>query len=306
MVTTDGSPDTPRVLIAHRTEARRRALRAALADCELAEAASEDAAIAALREGGADVLLLDHGLAGALPRVKGDPDLFATAVVLVGEPPDVADALDAIEQGAHDVLDDEAAPAEIVARVRAARRTSEMQAQLLAREADLEALAFRDELTGLANRRFALRQLGALVSRARRHERDVSVLMIDADRFKTLNDRHGHAAGDAVLRGLAERLGERVRREDVITRFGGEEFLVLAPDTDAAGAAALAEDLRAAVAERPFAVGRFALAVTVSIGWATRGGEDAERLVGRADDALYAAKDGGRDRVCAGNEARAR
>ncbi len=289
-----------RVLIAHRDEAQRRALRAVLSDCAVAEAPGEEEAVAALRRDPADVLLLDHRLSGTLGRVKGDPDLFATAVVLVGEPTDVGAALDA---GAHDVLAEDAAPAEVIARVAAARRAREMQAQLLAREADLEALAFRDELTGLANRRFALRQLGALVSRARRHEQDVSVLMVDADRFKALNDRHGHAAGDAVLRGLAERLAERVRREDVVARFGGEEFLVLLPDTDAEGAAAVAEDLRAAVAAKPFPVGRLALPVTVSIGWATRGDEDAERLVARADRALYAAKASGRDRVGAGDEA---
>jgi diguanylate cyclase (GGDEF)-like protein len=307
-VTTEGSLQETRVLIAHTSSGTRRAMRDVLEPvaCAVAEAADAEEAIAAMAGGRFDVLLLDHRLADALPRIKGDPELFGAAVVLLGEPPDVETAIGALDRGAHDVLREDPAPAEVVARVRAARRACEMQAQLLTRERDLEALAYRDELTGLANRRYALRQLAALISRARRHGQDLSVLVIDADRFKSLNDRHGHQAGDAVLTGLAARLAERVRREDVVARLGGEEFLVLLPDTDAEGAAAVAEDLRAAVAARPFPVGRFALALTISAGHATWRGEDAERLVARADRGLYAAKEAGRDRVCAGDAANAR
>jgi diguanylate cyclase (GGDEF)-like protein len=181
-----------------------------------------------------------------------------------------------------------------------------MHERLLDRERDLETLAYRDELTGVANRRYAVRQLAAMVSRARRHDLDLSVLLIDADRFKALNDRHGHAAGDALLRGLADRLARRVRREDIVARFGGEEFLVILPETDAEGAAAVAEDVRAAVAAEPFAVGRVALPLTISAGTATWRGEDAEHLIARADRGLYAAKEGGRDRVCAGEDTEVR
>jgi two-component system cell cycle response regulator len=172
-----------------------------------------------------------------------------------------------------------------------------MHVQLLSREHDLETLAYHDELTGLPNRRFALRQLHALLSRARRHDQDVSVLIIDADRFKDLNDRYGHQAGDEVLRALATRLRERLREEDIVARFGGEEFLVILPDTDASGAAALAEDLRGAVAAQRFSIGRLALEMTVSAGWATWSGETLERFVARADRGLYSAKETGRNRV---------
>src|SRR3954469_13303149 len=301
----EGSLQGTRVLIAHASENARTAMRAVLegVGCVVAAAGPRDELLAAARTAGAHVLLLHGGLGCALADLKTDPDLFRIAVVLVDAPADVPSAVDALEHGAHDVLRDDATPGELVARVGAARRAGEMQEQLLSREHDLEAMAYYDELTGVANRRFAVRQLHALLSRARRHEQDLSVILLDADRFKALNDRHGHGAGDEVLRGLAQRLCRRVREEDVVARFGGEEFLVILPDTGAEGAATAAEDLRAAVAAEPFAVGRIALPLTVSVGWATWNGEDLERFIARADRGLYAAKESGRDCVKPGDSA---
>jgi two-component system, cell cycle response regulator len=298
-VTTDGSLRGTRVLVAHRSRTARRAMRDVLAalGCVVAEAGTREEVVSHARDEGTDVLLLHRDLGCAVGDVKRDPDLFRIALVLVGEPPGVEEALDALEHGANDVLREDATPAELVARVRAARRAQQMQEQLLSREHELEQLAYRDELTGLANRRFAVRQLHAELSRARRHGQELAVVILDADRFKSLNDRHGHLAGDDVLRGLGERLRSRLREEDVVARFGGEEFLVILPDTGAEGAAAVAEDLRAAVAAEPFPVGRIALRLTVSAGYAAWDGEDLERLVARADRGLYAAKEAGRDCV---------
>jgi two-component system cell cycle response regulator len=298
-VTTEGSLQGTRVLIAHRSEAARRAMRDVLAPlgCDVAEAGTREETLDRARSEGADVLLLHRDLGCAVADVARDPDLFRIALVLVGEPPGVEAALHALEQGATDVLREDATAAELAARVRAAHRAQEMQEQLLSREHELEQLAYRDELTGLPNRRFAVRQLHAEISRARRHGQDLAVVILDADRFKSLNDRHGHLAGDEVLRGLGERLGGRVREEDVVARFGGEEFVVILPDTGAEGAAAVAEDLRAAVAAEPFPVGRIALRLTVSAGYTAWEGEDLERLVARADRGLYMAKEAGRDCV---------
>jgi two-component system, cell cycle response regulator len=304
-VTTEGSLHDTRVLIAHSSDDTRRAMRGVLegVGCAVAEASSREEVVSVARTAGADVLLLHGALGCALSELKTDPDLFRIAVVLVDSASDIAAAVDALEHGAHDVLREDAPPGEIVARVGAARRAGEMQEQLLSREHDLEAMAYYDELTGVANRRFAVRQLHALVSRARRHDHELSVVLLDADRFKSLNDRHGHGAGDDVLRGLADRLRSRVREEDVVARFGGEEFLVILPDTGASGAATAAEDLREAVAAQPFPVGRIALPLTVSVGWATWRGEPLERLIARADRGLYAAKEAGRDRVRPGDGA---
>ena len=304
-VTTDGSLHDTHVLIAHPDERARSALRTVLerAGCAVADAGSRADTVTAARRWCPDVLLLHAGLGAALSDVKGDPDLFGIAVVVVGDPAELDATLDVLEHGAHDVLRADATAGEVVARVRAAHRAQEMQHQLLTREHELEAMAYYDELTGVANRRFAIRQLHALLSRARRHGQELSVVLLDADRFKSLNDRHGHGAGDEVLRGLAQRLRGRVREEDVVARFGGEEFLVILPDTGAAGAATAAEDLRAAVAAEPFAVGRIALPLTVSAGWATWRGDDLERLVARADRGLYAAKEAGRDCVKPGDSA---
>ena len=223
-------------------------------------------------------MLLDAALerdAGAslVGEIKSDPDLFVIAVVLVGAGGDAADALAAMERGADDVLFDGPDAFQLAARVRAARRGSDMQELLLTRERELERLADDDELTGLPNRRSVLRQLRGAAG-GRRHGHALAILMVDEDHFKALNDRHGHAAGDAALRAPADRLRERLRAEDVAGRFGGEQFVVGLPDAGAAGAAGVAEHVRAAVAERPITIAGHVLALTVSVGWATWRDED--------------------------------
>ncbi len=296
-------PDA-RVLVAHPYHGARRAMRAVLEPlgCSVMDAGRATEVLEVARRRRPHVLLLDAALerdAGAslVGEIKSDPDLFASAVVLVGAAGDAADALAAIERGAHDVLPEGADAFELAARVRAARRGSDMQELLLTRERELERLAYYDELTALPNRRSVLRQLQALVSRGRRHGHALGVLMVDADHFKALNDRHGHAAGDAALRALADRLRERLRAEDVAGRFGGEEFVIGLPDAGAAGAAGVAEDVRAAVARRPITIAGHVLTLTVSVGWATWHGEDLGQLLARADSALYEAKAAGRDCV---------
>ena len=131
--------------------------------------------------------------------------------------------------------------------MRVAYRSRQLLDLALRRYSDLEDLAYRDELTELPNRRGATRQIDVLISRARRHGHQLALLLIDADRFKAVNDEHGHAVGDVVLRELSARLRERVRREDVVGRWGGEEFVVALPETTPDGAAAVAESLRAGV-----------------------------------------------------------
>jgi len=299
-----GALNDARVLVAHPHHGARRAIRAVLEPlgCSVTDAERPAEVLEVARRRRPHVLLLDAGLereAGSslVGEIKSDPDLFAIAVVLVGGHGGPTDALAAMERGAHDVLPDDADAFQLAARVRAARRGSDMQELLLTRERELERLAYYDELTALPNRRSVLRQLEALLSRARRHGHALAVLMVDADDFKLVNDRRGHAAGDATLRALAGRLQERLRTEDVIGRFGGEEFVIGLPDAGAMGAASVAEGVRAAVAQRPMTIAGEDLALTVSVGWAAWRDEDLGQLIARADDALYEAKAAGRDCV---------
>jgi diguanylate cyclase (GGDEF)-like protein len=164
-----------------------------------------------------------------------------------------------------------------------------------------EALSHLDPLTGLYNRRFLVAQAPRMWRQARREGTRVAAMVLDLDHFKRLNDAHGHAAGDAVLRAVAGALGATVRPTDVLARTGGEELVVLGLVGDPDEAARLAERLRTAVANTRTADGH---AVTASVGIAlTRpvDGEDAAdalwRLVDRADAAMYEAKQQGRDRV---------
>ncbi len=160
---------------------------------------------------------------------------------------------------------------------------------------EMHTLAHTDALTGLANRRAAQEVLGREVARADRYDREVGVLMLDLDRFKVLNDSYGHPVGDRVLVALAERLRAHVRASDLVARWGGEEFVVVAPETATAQARKLGEQLRAQVAKDAFLDGH---RVTISVGVASfRPGDDVETLVSRADAALYRAKEAGRNRV---------
>jgi diguanylate cyclase (GGDEF)-like protein len=161
--------------------------------------------------------------------------------------------------------------------------------------ARLETLAVTDGLTGVFNHRRFHEALGHEVMRSTRSRRPLSVLMIDVDHFKALNDAYGHPAGDAVLRGLAEALSHELRATDLLARYGGEEFAVLLPEAPQERALQVAERLRAAVESKGLH------GATVSVGVATfpQDGESAALLLSVADGALYRAKHRGRNRVVA-------
>jgi diguanylate cyclase (GGDEF)-like protein len=160
----------------------------------------------------------------------------------------------------------------------------------------------RDPLTGLPNRRQLDDALRAELSYARRHGTEVAVVMVDIDRFKVVNDSYGHLVGDAVLRFVGQVLSSTVRVEDLVARFGGEEFVVIARGTHLAGGAQLAERLRSAVEGRVAFVEGVALRVTASFGVASiqcTGDPSPASLLERADQRLYRAKATGRNRVVA-------
>jgi two-component system, cell cycle response regulator len=287
-----GTVRAMRVVVAHRREGERQRLGSVLASRghEVLQAADEGEALARCLEWSPDVAVLEAGLGDCLlAKIKGDAHAFSTAVVLL-EPaePSVDRALEVMARGVQDVLIEPVRDAELLTRVHAAGRTKVLQEELIAQADRLEALIFEDPLTGLSNRRFILTQLGGLISGARRHDRALSVAIVDVDHFKDVNDTRGHAEGDKVLAAVSHALRSHLRAEDQLGRLGGEEFLALLPDADARAARSAAEKMRANTA---------GTGVTVSIGWATWEGERPEELLRRADDALYAAKARGRDCV---------
>jgi diguanylate cyclase (GGDEF)-like protein len=293
-----------RVLVAHRDAGLRAAARELLESvgAHVDEAAERVAAAETVRRERPPVVLLDHQLDGeqrSLVRdVAGDPELLGTAVILLRPGADAEAVVAALDSGAVDVWAGETITPELIARVRVAFRSRQLLDLALRRFSDLEELAYRDELTELPNRRGTTRQVEVLISRSRRHGHQLAVLLVDADRFKHFNDDHGHATGDLVLREIAHRLRDRVRREDLVGRWGGEEFLVALPETTPEAAAAVAESLRLAVRDTPMAGSDGSLLhATVSIGVAGWLGEELDELVDRADQALYAAKAAGRDRI---------
>src|SRR5690606_31723133 len=189
---------------------------------------------------------------------------------------------------------------ELLARVRTQIRRHRYASELRQSVTNTLALAVTDELTGLYNRRYFDRHLSLMLAKAREQERDMALMLIDMDFFKAVNDTHGHDMGDAVLREFALRLRRNIRGVDLACRFGGEEFVVLMPDTDYQQAQSVAERVRMAVAERGFETGLGRpLSVTVSVGVALNETIDdtPEMLLKRADVALYRAKREGRNRV---------
>ena len=162
-------------------------------------------------------------------------------------------------------------------------------------------MAITDALTGLHNRRYMETHLATLVDQAAARGKPIAVLVVDIDFFKAVNDSHGHDAGDDVLREFALRIRKAIRNIDLACRYGGEEFVIVMPETDMAVATMVAERLRRRIASEPFAIqdGTRKLDVTISIGIAALDGpaDNAAAILKRADMALYRAKRDGRNRV---------
>ncbi len=224
-----------------------------------------------------------------------------TAILVMTEP-DSADMLvRALEIGVSDYLKRPVNTDELMARVGTQIRRKMYQDRLRANYETSLALAVTDSLTGLHNRHYMVSHLDTLMERGRESGRPVALLIMDIDHFKGVNDTYGHAVGDEVLKEFAERIKRNVRGIDLAVRYGGEEFVVVLPETDLEVTKMVAERLRRNMGEEPFEVSADvgSITVTVSIGGTVYDGTEvsADGLLKRADDALYTAKNQGRNQV---------
>ena len=214
-------------------------------------------------------------------------------IVLLTARTDSKDLVEGMEAGADDYLTKPFNAHELRVRLRAGSRILELQEQLVhAREA-LRVQATHDGLTGLLNRSAIMDALRNELSRAGREAQPLAVLMADVDRFKSVNDSHGHLVGDKVLHEAAQRMKGAVRRYDAVGRYGGEEFLIVLPGCDGESALLQAERVRESFTAASFDTGASAIEVTCSIGVSFRPlpvVSDAESLIREADEALYRAK----------------
>ena len=278
--------------------------------------AQDDSLLEKCRARRADLVVVDSGRASQeqLRRMRAEEQGRRTPVIMLGVNR-LEDASRALQMGADDWVGKPLSVPDLLARVGArlgARaEASKARDTLIKREEELEQaradnrrleeLATTDALTGLLNRRALLDRLSGEVERARRFKSQISLLMVDLDHFKTVNDRYGHLAGDEVLRQVGDLLARVIRTIDVVARYGGEEFVVALPETTTVGAVVFAERLRERVARQAFEVaGDSNFQLTCSVGVATFPSPhvaSTEALFARADEALYRAKSGGRNQV---------
>ncbi|ABS27764.1 diguanylate cyclase [Anaeromyxobacter sp. Fw109-5] len=269
-------------------------------------------ALRAVGESPPDLVLLDLVLPDVsglevLRAMKARPEDPFVPVMILSAQCDVDTKVAGLRLGADDFLAKPFAEAEVLARCAAMLRIKSLQDQLRRAQRDLEERSVTDALTGLKNRRFFDERLNEEFCRAHRYADPVSLIMIDLDHFKSVNDRHGHPAGDAVLREAGAVVRKSIRDPDICCRYGGEEFAVILPKTHLPGALAVAERIWRALGKRVYAIpagapgGPAELKVTASIGVAFFPSKDItahEHLLRFADEALYQAKRAGRNTIC--------
>jgi two-component system cell cycle response regulator len=296
-----------RVLIVDDREASHERIAAVLAEEQSVEVeADPNEALFRAADGNFDLLLVSLGLENfdalrlcsqvrSLERTRNIP------ILAVSEPDNNARMVRGLEIGVNDYLLRPIDKNELLARARTQIRKRRYTERLRDNVQMSIEMAITDALTGLFNRRYMESHLATLIEQAIARGKPLTALVLDIDYFKSVNDTHGHDAGDDVLREFALRIRRSIRGIDLACRYGGEEFVVIMPETDMAVAAMVAERLRRRIAADPFAIqqGARSIEVTISIGLAgLRGKEDnAAAVLKRADQALYRAKRDGRNRV---------
>ena len=221
-------------------------------------------------------------------------------IILMADDGDKPKVVRALDLGVNDFISRPIERNELKARVRTQIRRHRYAMELRQSVNNSIAQAVTDDLTGLYNRRYFDRHLNVLLGKAQEQERNLAVMILDIDHFKSVNDTYGHDVGDVVLREFSARVKRNIRGVDLACRFGGEEFVVLMPDTDVSNAEMIAERVRQSIGEKPFEIkAQRPLTVTVSVGVSLNESmaDTPESLIKRADLALYRAKREGRNRV---------
>ncbi len=275
---------------------------------EVASVDTFEEALVRVRGGDPDLVVVSLGMRGfdglrLCSQLRSLPEGRNIPILVVVSDGDRRKLTQALEMGVNDYLTRPVDKNELVARVRTQLRKKRYADRLRHNvQLSLE-MAITDQLTGLHNRRYMSRHLDNLVASAKKAEKPIAFVIMDIDYFKSVNDTHGHDIGDEVLKEFAARIAANVRGIDLACRYGGEEFVVVMPDTDVAFAYSVSERLRHSIETTPFRISRApnSLNLTISIGIAGLEGPDdtADALLHRADQALYSAKKSGRNRVVA-------
>ncbi|MCW2544548.1 MAG: diguanylate cyclase [Frankiales bacterium] len=293
----------PRILLADDSATVRAIARMDLetAGYEVTEAVDGQEALKLAFDHPPDVVLLDVEMPimdgyQTIRALKADPRTANIPVVFLTGRAGAEDVAKALQLGGHDYVRKPPEATELLARVASALRVKQLQDELRSRADELERVSRTDHLTGLHNRRHMSEHLRRMGAGAKRHGYPFAVLLVDVDHFKAVNDQLGHQVGDEVLIEVAERLRQSLRIEDVVGRWGGEEFLILLPFTACAAANVLGERLRAIVGNTPVVSSGGNVSVTISIGGAAAEAAGEHDLLLLADQQLYAAKGAGRDR----------
>ncbi|MEQ8504470.1 MAG: PleD family two-component system response regulator [Rhodospirillales bacterium] len=262
-------------------------------------------AVGYIAENETDVVVVSMDFEGDEPlrlasRLRSQESTRQVPILLIGDAEDETNLIKGLELGVNDCVVRPVDEQEIMARVRTQVRRKRYQEMLQSNFQQHLSMALTDGLTGLHNRRYLESHLDGIAKRADEGGHGLSLVLIDLDHFKRVNDTYGHAAGDEVLKTIARRLLRNVRGFDTAARFGGEEFVIAMPDTPIDVAFTVADRIRVKISEDPITLPDGSqLSVTLSAGVAesVEPGETPEDLIARADKALYMAKHDGRDRV---------
>lgn len=247
-----------------------------------------------------DLIMPGHDGFTFLKMKNAKPQFNDIPVIVLTSKDDPSSKVQGLEKGAHDYITKPFNEKELIARVKVHLKIKTLQDELKKKNAMLQKISITDELTKIYNRRYFMQRLKEEYLRAVRYNEKISLILMDLDDFKHVNDNYGHQAGDNILMKVARLMKLQLRACDIIARYGGEEFIVILPYTDCHGACTLAERIRVALEANPFKFSKKTVIVTLSAGVASYPEHKSisyEDLIKKADEALYQAKNKGKNKV---------